>query len=749
MSVAEAGTRLRLDPSTFEIVRHRLWHVNDEGALTISRLSGSPVATEVFDMNTGLMTASGDLVYIDNFICAQATTLAPHVKYLLAEYADNPGFGPGDAFLCNDPYVSVCHQNCVQVAGPVFDGDDLVAWAGASLHAIDVGGPTAGQVQVDAADIYGEQPLIGPIKLVESGRFRRDVERTYLRNSRLPELLGLDLRAKVAAVEVIRARLREAFTDFGTETVLAGMDDVIDYTESRLRARLEELPDGEWRHRGYIEFGDDVYACHVAMRKEGGHLTFDFGETAEQAPAVINCAYPGLVGGVLAAVMVYLCWEIPWSPAGVLRTLTVESRPGTVVHAQHPAGVSKSTTTSIWEVRNLASITVGKMLAASERHRDRAMAGWQGVKALEELFGVEPSGARFGGPMLDGMAGGGGALPTRDGIDTGGHTSSLRATIANVESYELRYPVLYLYRRQTPDSGGPGMFRGGAGISMMYTVHGVDEIPTKILHTFGTEQPESPGLCGGYPSTTNQFALVRDSDVLERFERGELPQELGDLDGTVEVHGAYAVTSQRRGDVFRSESMGGGGYGDPLDRAPALVARDAENALVTPKWAERVWGVVLLDGGRVDEAATATRRAALRDERRRTAADQGHAPSVEAVPWDAAREGIRLSEALFYDPSTPTPIYRCRCGARLGSAAVPYKELVAWARFRVQRIGPEVNPYDLGGGRFELREFYCPGCFTMLEVEIARPDDPLLDDAHLADAWVRALAAGREGAASR
>jgi len=70
-----AESRPRLDPATFEILRHRLWYINDEGALTISRLSGSPVATEVFDMNAGLMNAAGDLVYIDNFICAQATTL--------------------------------------------------------------------------------------------------------------------------------------------------------------------------------------------------------------------------------------------------------------------------------------------------------------------------------------------------------------------------------------------------------------------------------------------------------------------------------------------------------------------------------------------------------------------------------------------------------------------------------------------------------------------------------------------------
>ena len=724
---------LRLDPSLFEIVRHRLWYINDEGALTIARLSGSPVATEVFDMNAGLLTGSGDLVYIDNFICAQATTLAPLVKHLLEEYAENPGFGPDDIFLCNDPYVSVCHQNCVGVAGPIFDGDELVAWAGASLHAIDVGGPTAGQVQVDAADIHGEQPLIGPVKVYENGRFRKDVEHTYLNNSRLPDVLGLDLRAKVAAVQVIRRRLLEAFGEFGRETVLAAMEDIIDYTEARLRARLAELPDGTWRHRGYIEFGDDIYECRVTLVKEGGRLYFDFTDTDGQAPAVINCAYPGLVGGVLAAVMVYLCWDMPWSPAGVLRTLEIESRPGTLVHSEYPAGVSKSTTTAIWEVRNLASIVIGKMLAASERHRDRAMAGWQGVKALEELFGYEPGGERFGGPLLDGMAGGGGAMPGRDGIDTGGHTSSLRATIANVESYELRYPILYLYRRQTPDSGGPGTFRGGAGVSLMYTVHGVEEIPTKILHTFGVEQPESPGLCGGYPSTTNQFAIVRDSDVLARMAAGEVPQRLEELSGELQAYGAYAVTSMRRGDVYRAVSMGGGGYGDPLDRDPRLVGRDVERNLVTREWAERTWGVVLTAAGEVDEAATAACRERLRQARRAAAT----VPAAAALdggsrPWAPERDGVRLSEALYCDVERHPAVHRCRCGQVLGPVDVPYKELAAQARHPVQHIGPEVNPARIGGARFELREFYCPGCYTMLEVEIARPADPLLDDARLA-----------------
>jgi acetone carboxylase gamma subunit len=110
------------------------------------------------------------------------------------------------------------------------------------------------------------------------------------------------------------------------------------------------------------------------------------------------------------------------------------------------------------------------------------------------------------------------------------------------------------------------------------------------------------------------------------------------------------------------------------------------------------------------------------------------------VEWDADREGVRLLESLYYDAGGDAPVYRCRCGTELGPADVPYKELAAQARFPVQRIGPEVNPARIGGARFELREFYCPGCTTLLEVEIARPDDPVLDDARLSSEWVASAA---------
>ena len=149
-----------------------------------------------------------------------------------------------------------------------------------------------------------------------------------------------------------------------------------------------------------------------------------------------------------------------------------------------------------------------------------------------------------------------------------------------------------MYRRQQADTGGPGKFRGGATISMMYTPHDVDLIPTKIMHAIGVEQPGSAGIAGGLPSCTNQFVLKRRSNIADLLARGLMPQNLNEVNGELEVASGITPTSQARGDVYHCIGMGGGGYGDPLDRDPARVLRDVINGLVTPEAAAKTYGVI-------------------------------------------------------------------------------------------------------------------------------------------------------------
>lgn len=621
--VEDRAGRGGLDSITFEILSSRLAAINDEAAMTMRLVSGSPVANEAYDMNVGLMNAAGDCIAIGMYISIHALALSHTVREILSTYDTDPGIRPGDVFMSNDPYVGACHQMDVVVVAPIFAGDELVGWTGSTVHQIDLGGPVEGQVQLGATSIWGEQPLFPPVKILDRGEYRRDVEQGYLRRTRLPHLVGLDLKAMIAGCNCAVERVQELVGRYGIATVLSAIDGITEATAARFRARLRELPDGTWAHRGYIEY-DDAYPVMVSMTKRGDSLVFDFTETADQAPAVINCTRPACVGATIAAVLPYLCFDMPWSPAGLSKAIEVRTREGSVVHAAWPAGVSKATTTGSFMATISAGVCLAKMLAASDTLRDQFMSTWMGGLYVEDVFGTDQRGEFFGAAFLDAMAGGSGARSFADGLDAGGFLDSPSSIIANVEDYEYSYPVLYLYRRIQPDTGGAGKFRGGNTLSMMYVPHDVDSIDTKIMHAIGTWQPGSTGISGGYPSCTNQFVIKRASNVRLLLDGGKIPSELDEIEGDLEFYEDSIVkASQGRDDVYRCIAMGGGGYLDPLERDPAAVARDVANGVLTTGYASDRYGVVIGDSGEVDRVATSARREEIKTQRRAEASEPG------------------------------------------------------------------------------------------------------------------------------
>ncbi|MFQ5913389.1 MAG: hydantoinase B/oxoprolinase family protein [Nitrospinota bacterium] len=730
--------RSRVDPVTFEVLRHRLWNLNNEAAIALKRVSGSPVATEIQDFNTSLCTADGQNFMVGPYIVSHGVSQGLLVETLLKDYQENPGIHEGDIFLSSDPYQGAMHQNDVTCLAPIHWQGELIAWAGSTIHEIDVGGPVLGsQASIGAKSIFGEGPPLSALKIVEGGTFRKDVEREYLLRSRTRELNALDLRAKIAATHVAKTRLQGLVEKYGIATVKAVMEDIVDYTEARLRARLRELPDGVFRHTSYLDYDDGaerkIYPCHITLTKEGDGLVFDFAGTAAQAPAVINCAYSGLVSGVVIAVLVHLCYDAPWCPAGVLRVIRIDAEPGTIAHASWPAGVSKATTAGSYTVTHTASACITKMFLTHEDYRKNAMAAWMGPMPTQELFGVDAYGEPFGLTLLDGMAGGTGAFSDRDGIDTGGFLRSLSATISNIETLEARYPILYLYRRQEMDTGGAGAFRGGVGLSTMYTPHLVEEIHTTVLHSHCVMQPEAVGICGGLPSATNEFAILRGSDVCQELESGRVPGGLESLKGDLEIPPPLCVTSLKRGDVYRCISTGGGGYGDPLLREPASVLNDVLCGLVSLEAARTLYGVVLDAGDKcVDQAATSGLREKLREARRAGASLPRAVASAEKSSLSAAGPpgptASCLGEYLTIRPGSEGKKIVCRaCRQVIGPAGPDFKEHLLHKEMPLQVAGPKVDPHGRGEV-FSLHAYFCPSCLIQVQVEVALKEGGRIPD---------------------
>ncbi|MEO5838444.1 MAG: hydantoinase B/oxoprolinase family protein [Acidimicrobiales bacterium] len=707
-----ASARGELDPATFEVLRHRLSAINDEAAVTIGRVSGSPIATEGNDFNSGLMTADGETVVAGVYVLVHAAALGRIVRDIIDNYSENPGIGPGDMFITNDTYVGAPHQADVVVVAPIFDGDRLIAWCGSCVHQADVGGPVPGSITVGARNIYEEALPISPVKIVERGVIRKDIEREYLTRSRTPELNRLDLLGQIAANRVQSERILDLCSKYGTDTVVAAFHRLIEATEARLRSRLRSLPDGVWRHVGFCEHDgveDRVYAVRCTMTKVGDGLEFDFTESSDQAPALINVAEPTLSGYAMTAVMTVLGYDLPWVPAAFWRVMSIKSRPGSVVHCTMPAGMSMGVTSAGQEVRTAVNICVSRLLDASDdpSHAAQILASCTSGSATSCIAGTHEDGRPFGTMILDGVGSGMGARTWGDGPDCGGFISSPSGSAVNVEVSELHFPMRYVWRRERPDSGGPGAFRGGVGADNLYVLHhaGAEFVSTAFAH--GVQPPTSSGVAGGEPGMQNAFAVVRDG-----LPGADVDRTIEEFGGTVEWLPPKKVTSLAAGDAFANYGAGGGGFGDPLTRSFERVQHDVLEGLVSAAGALRDYGVVVDGDGVVDVARTQAARAARR----------GGPAIVPAL--DGAR---RLSSTLAVRAGR----MHCRCcGHDLGPASENVKEHLVLDERSVGYRWPVIDTMS-GAERFVVRRFSCPACAVQVDVEVNLAGSPFVWSASL------------------
>lgn len=610
-----------LDPLTYEVVRHRLTSITEEMGEALKRMSGSVVVTDCNDFDAAIMDEVGDVVQVGLYNTELAASLDMAANWTLRNRCARPGIAPGDMFLCNDPWVGGgLHQNDTSLFAPLFVDGELFCWTGAVAHQVDLGGVSPGSWSVGATDVFWESLPTPPVKIVEGGEIRPDVEDVWLRRSRVPKLVALDLRAKIGANNVAHERLTALCAKYGADVVKAVMRRTMDDAEQRLRAKLREIPDGSWSsvaHQDSARSGDrGIYRIVLTLTKTDDRLVFDFTGTDPQVDGLINCTFAGLRGGIMPVLLTMVCGDIPWACGGIYRCIEIISEPGTINNCTFPAGIGKASVASGWATTNVATECLAGMLDTHPEHRKRLMSVCCGTWDFALLAGVDQRGGGFVTMLCDSMAGGLGARADSDGVDTGGLACIPMGRVADVEMNEFAFPMLYLWRREEPDSGGPGRHRGGVGASSCFIPH---DSPLGGVHLVvsapGKALPLAGGLAGGLPAGTQHDVLVRDTDVHARFAAGRIPASLDELAGSTDLVPTHHETDLGPADVYYTHWQGGGGYGDPLRRDPAAVAADVVAHKVSPAGASDVYGVVLDDRGVVDDDATTTRRAALRRSR--------------------------------------------------------------------------------------------------------------------------------------
>ena len=293
-----------VNPITLEVVCESLRAIVKEMRASIIRASFSSAIYELDDFSCALFNPAADMVAQSDDHPGHVMPMPWSVKCAMEDFQGN--IFPGDVLLLNDAYRGGTHLNDVTLLYPIFDDGDLFIFPAVRAHWADVGGMTPGSYSGLATSIYQEGVRIPPIKLYERGKVNEGVMRLLLSNMRLPDERYGDLNASLGACRVAEQRIQKILGKYGRTLVLDCISENLDRSERRIRARIQDLPDGEYCYEDYLEYYDgevlDPVLMRLRLKVSGDQLTADFHGSSPQVPGVVNSSLAVAGAGVFVAV---------------------------------------------------------------------------------------------------------------------------------------------------------------------------------------------------------------------------------------------------------------------------------------------------------------------------------------------------------------------------------------------------------------------------------------------------------------
>jgi N-methylhydantoinase B len=542
-----AAADRRFDPVEMEVYSNRFLSITDEMGASLVRSSFSTNIKERKDCSVGLFDATGRLIVQASHIPVHLGSLKGGVEAVLKQYRPED-IHPGDAFISNDPYeAGGTHTPDISIVSPVFYDGKLRFFATNLGHHSDVGGGVPGSCDPSQTSIFAEGLRIPILKIASEGVINDELVRLIATNSRDPLERVLDLKVQVATNDIGRRKLTDLADQFGIARVEQAVDDLIAYTETRLRRAIAALPDGTYAAEAFIDgdgIGFDPCRIAVAITVKGDDLLFDFTGTAPQARGAVNVPPNALNATCYYAVKSLLDPSLPPNE-GMAKPIGVAAPEGCLVHPRFPAPVGIRSTTCQRVARAIFRAFADILPA------DRVIASSADMNATMIFYG--PHKTRKGSFVyLETVGGGAGATAEHDGMN-GIQMHITNTSNLPAEAMEIEYPLMVRRYALADNSGGAGRHAGGAGIirEVVATVDGI----RANASCEGLRTP-ADGLYGGGQGAVARLKLVK---------------------AGVETEHDLSLTNVEldRGDSLSMQTPGGGGFGAPAETA-AAPSRAAE-----------------------------------------------------------------------------------------------------------------------------------------------------------------------------
>jgi 5-oxoprolinase (ATP-hydrolysing) len=591
---SETGVELST-PILMRVIGGACTAIAKEMAGVLFRMSYSSIIRESEDLGAGIFDAEGNVLAESDSTPMFMGAMPKIVKNVIRLLGED--IHEGDVILHNDPYGGATHSPDVAIVVPIFLDGELSGFAGASAHLLDIGGAYPG-LAIDLVDNWSEGNIYRAIKLSDRGVRQDQIWRHILENTRTPTYNKGDIEAMIAACELARRRYLELLGRYGKEAVLNAAGGWLDYSERMLRQEIAKLPDGTYETDvGWLD--DDgrtrgvPLPIKVAVKIEGDEITFDLTGSSPEVPTGFNCPYEGTTVSAMTFItrMIFLD-EVAYpvfvpQNEGMLRPVNVIAPKGSIFNPNYPRAcfarfcqVQRAVDLAL---RALSPIAPEKITAGNSAHLH--FISYSGFLEEQGEYWV----------YLEVDEGSYGGRHDKDGLD------SIDCLIANtrnnpIEELEWRYPMRTERYELRDEPCAAGKWRGGIG--MVRT----NRFLVDTIVTCEGERSESDppwGIFGGHDGANAWTKVTKPDGTVERW-----PSK-------------FTGHTLEAGSTIEIVVPNSGGYGDPLERDPALVLSDVLDGFTTAELAERDYGVVV-DTERRTVDHDATRRS--REQARATAA---------------------------------------------------------------------------------------------------------------------------------
>ena len=590
-----------IDPVTLDIIENALRNARVEMDTTLVRTAMSPGIREQGDAFPLIANHRGQMI-VGQF----GSYIGPFLDNFEGTVEE------GDMIFLSDPYSvegAISHCNDWLVLLPVYKDGRIIAYTSMFGHQSDIGGKVAGSMPIDATSIFQEGVRVPPVKIWRKGEYNPDLIKLIMHQTRTPEWCKADLNALIAACRVAAKRVIEMAERFGDDVLVSAGDLLLERNHRAMKSLIDTaIGEEPVSFEDYIcddGLGYGPYKIKCTMWRENGKVVLDFEGTDPQSHGSINFLLNENMMRMFFGIYMIMVFDpqILFND-GYYDLIDVRIPEGSLLKPKFPAALSGRT----HALGRLFDILGGLLGQKTPEFLCAA-----GFSSSPHLFysGAKPDGEWF--QLFQIGFGGIPGRPMGDGPD--GH--SLWPNFTNVpnEFLERYFPLRIERYTSVPDSGGAGLHRGGNGILMTYKFLEAGSI---AIHDDRWFVPPW-GVNGGEPG-------ARATKILRKADGRETV--VGNKQEDIEVEA---------GDELDFITWGGGGWGDPLKRDPALVAKEVEQGFVTMEGA-RAYGVVIVSDGRVDEAATKALRQRLAAGRVGALPTFNYGPSLDQLRSTALAE---------------------------------------------------------------------------------------------------------------